>query len=229
MRTFVIGDIHGALKALKQCLERSGFSYSQDRLIVLGDVCDGYPEVCGCIDELLMIRYCDYIIGNHDLWTLEWAQSGKKERAWISQGGLATINSYDNETPPQEHIHFLQKAHLWLLLENKVFVHGGFDPNFPIEKQARDKFVWDRELITNAWKHSKEGNDFKFSIYEEIFLGHTPVQNFQSHLPLHLGNVWALDTGAGWRGKLTIMDIHTKEYWQSDPTPDLYGGVQGRK
>ena len=229
MKTFVIGDIHGAYKALKQCLERCGFDYTQDRLIVLGDVCDGYPEVRACIDDLLKIKHCDYIIGNHDLWTLDWALEGKKDRVWTSQGGMATINSYNDELLPQEHINFLQKAHLWLLVDNKIFIHGGFDPNFSIDKQGRDKFVWDRDLINSAWKKSQEDNNFKFSVYEEIFLGHTPVQNFQSHLPLHLCNVWALDTGAGWKGTLTIMDIYTKQYWQSDTTPSLYGSVQGRK
>ena len=29
-------------------------------------------------------------------------------------------------------------------------------------------------------------------------------------------NVWNLDTGAGYGYKLTIMDIDTKQYWQSD-------------
>ena len=28
--------------------------------------------------------------------------------------------------------------------------------------------------------------------------------------------VWDLDTGGGYEGKLTIMNVHTKEYWQSD-------------
>jgi len=38
--------------------------------------------------------------------------------------------------------------------------------------------------------------------------------------------VWDLDTGAGWSGKLTIMmDIDTKEYWQSELSKDLYGGL----
>ncbi|MCA9398849.1 MAG: metallophosphoesterase, partial [Candidatus Omnitrophica bacterium] len=55
MRVFAIGDIHGAYKALIQCLERSGFDYQKDRLIVLGDVCDGYPQAKKCISELLKI------------------------------------------------------------------------------------------------------------------------------------------------------------------------------
>jgi len=50
---FAIGDIHGAYKALIQCFKRSKFDYKKDRLIVMGDVCDGYPDVKQCIDELL--------------------------------------------------------------------------------------------------------------------------------------------------------------------------------
>jgi serine/threonine protein phosphatase 1 len=31
-----------------------------------------------------------------------------------------------------------------------------------------------------------------------------------------------MDTGAGHSGKLTIMDIDKKTFWQSDPLPELY-------
>ena len=43
MKTFVVGDIHGAHKALVQVLERSGLDRESDTLIVLGDVVDGWP------------------------------------------------------------------------------------------------------------------------------------------------------------------------------------------
>ena len=55
MKTYAIGDIHGAYKALIQCFKRSKFDYKQDRLIVMGDVCDGYPYVRQCIDEFLRV------------------------------------------------------------------------------------------------------------------------------------------------------------------------------
>ncbi|NJN40909.1 MAG: hypothetical protein HC811_00350 [Flammeovirgaceae bacterium] len=45
MRRFVLGDIHGAYRALRQCLERASFSYDEDLLIALGDVSDGWPDV----------------------------------------------------------------------------------------------------------------------------------------------------------------------------------------
>ena len=52
-KTFVIGDIHGAYRALLQCLEKSRFDYQQDTLICLGDVSDGWPETSQAVDELL--------------------------------------------------------------------------------------------------------------------------------------------------------------------------------
>jgi len=53
MKTFVIGDIHGAYQALLQCLELSKFDANKDRLICLGDVCDRNKGVKDCIDKLL--------------------------------------------------------------------------------------------------------------------------------------------------------------------------------
>lgn len=34
MRIFVMGDIHGAYKAMMQCTERAGFDYLKDTLVV---------------------------------------------------------------------------------------------------------------------------------------------------------------------------------------------------
>ena len=85
-KTFAIGNIHGAYKSLIQCLARSRFDYNNDRLIVMGDVVDGYPDAKQCFDELLKIKYCDMVIGNHDLWALDWALRGDKPEIWTSEG-----------------------------------------------------------------------------------------------------------------------------------------------
>ncbi len=228
MKIFVLGDIHGAYKALVQCFDRSRFNYEKDRLIVLGDVCDGYPETKQCIDELLKIRHCDYIIGNHDLWALDWAMHGKKEDIWLTQGGRNTIASYGIDGMPQTHIDFLKNAHAWIELEDKLFVHGGFDPKKPIANQSLQTLVWDRDLIGEAWKKYLTAEDYRYTDFAEIYLGHTTTQLFHSLKPLQLCNIWMLDTGAGWSGKLTIMDVTTKEYWQSDLMPQLYPYVQAR-
>lgn len=240
----MIGDIHGAYHALIQCLERSGFDRAHDRLIVLGDVCDGYPDVRLCIDELLAIKHCDYLIGNHDLWALEWATDGTERSVWVNQGGENTILSYGGGTMPAAHVEFLKAARTWLVSDGSLFVHGGIDPDKSIEAQDAELLVWDRNLVADAWSMARQDPGYRFSAYKKIFVGHTPTQHFTRNQPfsafmpglkmdsgdqpLFLCNVVMMDTGAGWSGKLTVMDVHTQEYWQSDPTPTLYG-VRGRR
>lgn len=229
MRTFVVGDIHGTYKALRQCLERSGFDYIRDRLIVLGDVCDGYPQVKECFDELLKIKNLEYVIGNHDVWARDWATHGVKEDIWLSQGGDNTLASYADEGMSPTHVELLKNAHLWLEWNNRLFVHGGFDPRLPLKEQSLETLVWDRNLINTAWQRHLAGSEFHYPGFVEIFLGHTPTQLFDSSQPLHLGNFWDLDTGAGWSGVLTIMDVESKEYRQSDPVKSLYRNVVPRR
>jgi serine/threonine protein phosphatase 1 len=45
---------------------------------------------------------------------------------------------------------------------------------------------------------------------------------------MHGANVWNADTGAAFTGRLSMLDIDTKAFWQSDPLPALYPGEVGR-
>ncbi|MFC1512733.1 metallophosphoesterase, partial [bacterium] len=212
MKTYVIGDIHGAYLALVQCFKRSGFNKENDRLIVIGDVCDGYPHVKECIDELLKIKHCDLVIGNHDQWVLDWAMRGHKPTIWTSQGGIKTIESYNGGPMIKEHIEFLQKGHLWIESNNQLFVHGGFDPDIALSKHSAQTLMWDRKLLDTAWEKHRTNREYKFSNYKDIFIGHTATEVYKTLKPIHVCNVWDIDTGAGWSGKLTIMDVDNKEY-----------------
>lgn len=223
LKTYAIGDIHGAYKALLQCFKRAKFDYKKDRLIVMGDVCDGYPEVKRCISELLKLKYCDLVIGNHDMWALNWALCGDKPEAWINHGGDRTIASYNGSSMPQAHIDFLKNGQFWIERKKQVFVHGGFNPDLSLLRQSAQELVWDRILFEMAMVKQKDGCKCKLGRYKEIFVGHTTTEFYNTLQPIHACNVWNIDTGAGWSGKLTIMNVDTKEYWQSDLTSDLYG------
>ena len=225
MKTFAIGDIHGTHKAMMQCFERSKFDHEKDRLIVMGDVCDGYPEVKQCIDELLKIEHYDLVIGNHDMWALDWALKGDMPKIWTSQGGDRTIASYNGGSMSKDHIEFLRSGKLWIEREDQVFVHGGFNPDVLLKTHSAQMLVWDRTLLDMAWKKHIAGRKCQLSRYKDIFVGHTTTELYNTLQPIHACNVWNLDTGAGWSGKLTIMDVDTKEYWQSDLSKDLYGGL----
>ena len=52
MRTFVIGDIHGGLKALLQVLNQLEIT-EKDSLIFMGDYVDGWSESAQVVDFLI--------------------------------------------------------------------------------------------------------------------------------------------------------------------------------
>lgn len=267
-KIFAIGDCHGGYLALLQCLERSKFDYEKDRLICLGDVCDGWPFVRECFDELLKIKNLIYILGNHDEWALEWfsrefKNSMNLESIWVDQGGANTLKSYGviferqiigygaqwvcvHDAPmPEAHLDILRNAKFYHEENNNIFTHGGILETHPVESTKKDVFLWDRDLLDRVWGIHHYNPNFKIQHYDNIFVGHTTTQSLfrykgrgilsseeiieTSTKPLHLCNVWALDTGAGWSGKLTIMNVETKEYWQSDLLTSLYPEIAGRR
>jgi serine/threonine protein phosphatase 1 len=224
-RTFVVGDIHGAYKALMQCLQRSNFDYENDHLISLGDVADGWPETKACIDELLKIRNLTYILGNHDFWTLEWMENNLVDPIWYDQGGKATMDSYSGEVPHQ-HLQFLKHAFPYFISDNRLFVHAGIQPEYPIEEQTIQTLMWSRDLAKLAYQRFLESSTNSITMYNEVYIGHTPVP---FSYPIKGSEVWMMDTGAGWSGVLSMMEVNSKEVFTSDEVPSLYPGITGRK
>ena len=76
--------------------------------------------------------------------------------------------------------------------------------------------------------------------FSEIYVGHTATTHWSFEKdkygtpipctkPIKMGNLWNVDTGAGWDGKLTLMDVDTKEIFQSDSMFTLYPEKLSRK
>lgn len=223
--TFVIGDIHGSHRALLQCLENSRFDLERDTLICLGDVADGWPETKESIDQLLTIKNLVYVMGNHDFWALEWMETGHAEASWLSQGGQATVNSYADSIP-DSHYRLLKEARSFHIRNNELFVHAGINPDKPLEAQGISTFLWDRKLAQRAKDNHVESEKKKLTTFENVFVGHTPVIAPQ---PVQYCEVWMMDTGAGWHGRLSMMNVETGESFVSDPVTDLYPGIEGRR
>jgi serine/threonine protein phosphatase 1 len=248
MRVFVMGDLHGASKALKQCLKRSDFDFKNDVLIQLGDVVDGYPDVYECVEMLMKIPNLIPVKGNHEDWLLEFIRTGVHPAAWDA-GGKATLISYlkltgrehkiwndgfDSELIPEDiplsHQKFFKsQMPFYIDRENNCFVHAGFNRFQSFDKQDPWNFYWDRTLWEDALAHQiLYINDpdlepfYNLSKFHEIFIGHTPTLNWDVDKPMQALNILNVDTGAGHGGKLTLMNIHSKEYFQSDPVSELY-------
>jgi serine/threonine protein phosphatase 1 len=120
--------------------------------------------------------------------------------------------------------------------ENNLFIHGGFNRHYYLKEQLPETFWWDRDLWNAAlsFGHMSEMEGtpkYKFRMIEnfkEVFIGHTTTECWKKITPMHAANIWNIDTGAGMYGKLTIMNVETKEYFQSDTGRELYPDYKGR-
>jgi serine/threonine protein phosphatase 1 len=104
----------------------------------------------------------------------------------------------------------------------------------PADEFSNGTYTWDRTLWETALKLQlynpppPEEYPPKYSLYNEIYIGHTPTIFYNISTPFKALNIWNIDTGAGFDGRLTAMDIDSGLYWQSDAVPELYPGVIGR-
>lgn len=239
-RTFAIGDIHGGYRALQQVLERAKLRQG-DRLIFLGDYVDGWSESRQVIELLMELegRYdCIFIRGNHDAWCEEWLMGRGADPNWVIHGGQATINSYADigAADRERHIEFFNRMRPYYEDDKQLFIHAGFSSmHGPGKEHHASNYSWDRTLWEMALAvDPRIPADSLFYpqrllLYEEIFIGHTPTTNYNVETPMHKCNVWNLDTGAAFRGRISVMDIKSKEYWQSDAVYQLYPGEAGRQ
>ncbi len=242
-RTLVIGDIHGGLRALRQVIERAKVT-SSDTLIFLGDYVDGWsqsPQVIDYLIELKDTQNCIFIRGNHDELLLDWFTTNSKnidEGMWYKHGGEATVIAYSkiSEQKKQVHIEFLKSLkNYYLDTKNRLFLHAGFTNMNGVKYEQFPKlFYWDRTLWETALALDKsidiksEYYPKRFTLYKEIYIGHTPTTRIKKTTPIKKACVWNIDTGAAFKGSLTILDVDSKQFWQSEPLPNLYPSEKGR-
>jgi len=239
-RTLVIGDIHGSFKALKQILERAGVTLN-DTLIFLGDYVDGWcqsPEVIDLLMQLKSTHKCIFMRGNHDDLLMWWLKTGEHNEMWFNHGGRITTECYGKLAKDiiEKQIDFLEGLQNYHIDDrNRLFIHAGFtNLNGVAHEHFKRMFFWDRTLWETALAldplievhHPRYPK--RFTHYKEIFIGHTPVTRIGKTIPVKKANIWNLDTGAAFKGSLSIMDVDTKQFWQSDPVYLLHPEEVGR-
>lgn len=261
-RILCIGDQHGGFKAVKQVLERCNFNYLEDKLINLGDVCDGWSETAQLVQFWIEFKEkCKhepiFLRGNHDKWCEDWLLTGSVHPYWLDNGGNSTRDSYINNPVlmvSDEHKKFFRNLHNYYIdEENRGFVHGGFISRKGLGHEPyQATYYWDRDLwnlalMSDGRVHEGPENYRRFEKHKEIYIGHTSTENWKCKphylewtddlrqrqnapitIPMNRCNVWNVDTGGGFGGKLTVLDIDTKEFWQSDFVKDLYPDEKGR-
>ena len=111
--TFVIGDIHGGLKALQQVINRANVT-ANDKLIFLGDYVDGWSETPAVLDFLIDLSAtysCVFMQGNHEEMLIKWLKKEDDNELWRFHGGEATVQAYQNIPLKtiEKHISLLEK------------------------------------------------------------------------------------------------------------------------
>ena len=239
-RKLVIGDIHGGLKALIQVLDRAKLTPS-DQLIFLGDYVDGWSDSANVVSYLIKLsrqNTCVFIKGNHDDLTYRWLKSGQLTEQWLQHGGQSSMDGYRrfSQEEIREHLAFYEQLlNYYIDNDNRLFVHAGFTNIKGPKHEYNDiPFCWDRTLWEQALSLNpdlKEDHPHfpqRLKLFKEIFIGHTPVTRIGESKPMQAGRVWNVDTGAAFKGKLSLMDVDTKEVVQSDPVWELYPHEEGR-
>lgn len=188
------------------------------------------------------------IEGNHDQWAKEFLLYGRCPQGWLPNGGQTTLASYeefwkDNGKDPKSldaHRTFFNTLYPYYIDEqDRAYVHAGCSLTEGVKGTLPYLRVWDRTM----WAKVLSGATVK--AHKELYIGHTTTlaNKVKKHVheyheqtdghkmttvPMNRQNVWNMDTGCGWDGKLTAMDVDTKEIFQSDFSTNLYPEERGR-
>jgi serine/threonine protein phosphatase 1 len=215
MRVYAIGDVHGCDRELGRL--HSGIAADLRRrpvrdaaVVHLGDYFDGGPASAAVLARLMQpspvagARVVN-LIGDHERTILDMLAGDRAAATdWLHSGGDATLASFgiDPAAPretwaaalPAELPPFLRGLALSHRAGGYLFVHAGIRPGVAPERQAPE----DLTGIRQAFLSSEQ--DFGLVVVH----GHTPVS-----VPAVRPNRIALDTGAGFGGKLTCAVLET--------------------
>jgi serine/threonine protein phosphatase 1 len=179
------------------------------------------------------------------VWCWNWFVYGDTPDIWTQQGGKATINAYiqSGKLVNEDHKKFWDnQINYYIDVDNRLFVHAGFDLfegfDYSVKKYLgmRNAYDvhWTRDLaeyneMTDGYWSANEIQIIHDNMdrFKEIYIGHTAHMTTIFNGP-GKRNIWNIDTGSGWGGKLTFMDVDTKEFWQSDNVKTLYPNERGR-
>jgi serine/threonine protein phosphatase 1 len=201
-----------------------------DMLIFIGDYVDRGPEAKVLIDTLLhlqsLYRNIVFIKGNHEDMLLGAAGLPafvKEINTWLYNGGVQTLLSYGMERDeiglitqlwdenarfrrisefiPEGHFHFFQNLHMFIETDNYFICHAGVSAHESIREGKRNPYnlLWMRDHLyadSFAWEKT-------------LVCGHTPVPEV-----IVTNKLICVDTGLYYYGKLSAIDVLTKEIYQ---------------
>jgi serine/threonine protein phosphatase 1 len=204
---FIVGDIHGCLRMLRQMMQRIPWRPDVDRLIFLGDYIDRGEDSRGVIEAVMEIsstsERVDCLLGNHERILLDFVE-GRDVSTFFLNGGTSTLNSYrvfqqryGEALIPAEHVAFLRSLRSWVELDDYYVIHAGLRPGVELESQRQEDLLWIRDAFIFS--------NYRFK--KRVIFGHTPFSQ-----PLVMENKIGLDTGAVYGNKLTCLELPSMKF-----------------
>ena len=206
-RTLVIGDIHGCASALELLLQKIALA-AADTVVFLGDYVDRGSNTRGVLDIVLELSKTHHVIpllGNHEIMMLDAVKETMMRDLWLQFGGQRTIESYGGsfENIPEEHLEFLRNCLRYYETDDHLFVHANYLPGKPLAEQEDQVLYWTHLLDFRPGPHCSG---------KRVIVGHTPQTNGNI---LDFGHMVCIDTYCFGGGKLTALDVHSNEIWQT--------------
>lgn len=208
-RTIAIGDIHGhslALAALIAALDPG----PSDTVILLGDYIDRGPDSKGVLEQVIELgKRCRAVplMGNHEEMMLG-AREGRDDlRFWLASGGDGALRSYgdaqDVRLIPAAHFEFLKSLRRFYETDTHFFIHANYAPNWRLDQHDSKTALW--LPLSDLPNPHYSG---KIAV-----VGHTPQAEGRV---LDLGYLVCIDTGCGFGGRLTALEVESGRIWQVD-------------
>lgn len=190
-RTFVIGDIHGCSATLRRLVDDTLRPLPEDRIYLLGDLIDRGPDSKGVLDFIFELRqrglFVRSVRGNHEEMLLQAAAEGPFLGVWTTNGGQATLESFQSDGPgdiPQHYRDFLTSLPHYILLDNFVIVHAGLNFAQADPFEDTNAMLWTRSSYVD--RQSISGR--------RLICGHTLVSRIELEESLKCNKIM-LDNG----------------------------------
>ncbi|MFA6961771.1 MAG: metallophosphoesterase [Opitutaceae bacterium] len=174
-RIIAIGDIHGCHQEFAELLGLLELT-KDDRLILVGDLINRGPDSCKVIDLAREHRAIS-LLGNHELRLLNYRKTKTPVEFIARETDMATFR----KLRPEDWT-YLEAMPLTHYVEelNTVFVHGGFLPNEPWQRQPAS-VVTRIQVIDNQGRPCKRADAPDAPLWADrwngppfVVYGHTP-------------------------------------------------------
>ncbi len=202
MKRYAISDIHGCLATFNALLKKIALQ-KEDKLFLLGDFIDRGPDSKGVIERIWALEKKGYQLtclkGNHEQMLVETSQGIDKMARWHLNGGEATLNSFNANSPneiPSDFFSWMEKLPHYAKEVDYILVHAGFGFVMPDPLHEIHSMLWARD-----WYHKINYHWLKKRI---IIHGHTPRPRTKIDKQLKTINkhkVLDIDNGCFYAGK----------------------------